>query len=94
MGMAVAGQILPIVGGIGFEPTTFPMSTECSKPSELTTLNGSFKTTSGPFMIKATHDWCWPFRAHGGTRTPMPESTTPSRWRVYLFHHMRKMLAD
>ena len=25
------------MGGIGFEPTTFPMSTECSRPAELTT---------------------------------------------------------
>ena len=25
---------------------------------------------------------------HGEIRTPKPCSTTPSRWRVYQFHHM------
>ncbi|CCM10052.1 protein of unknown function [Cardinium endosymbiont cEper1 of Encarsia pergandiella] len=46
--IAVAWHILPVVGGIGFEPTTFPMSTECSKPSELTTPNDACKTRLEP----------------------------------------------
>jgi hypothetical protein len=29
-------------------------------------------------------------RARGEIRTPTPEGTTPSRWRVYQFHHVRK----
>ena len=29
--------------------------------------------------------------AQGGIRTPTPHGTTPSRWRVYQFHHLRKL---
>ena len=30
--------------------------------------------------------------AEGGTRTPTPEGTAPSRQRVYQFHHSRKKM--
>ncbi len=28
--------------------------------------------------------------AHEKIRTSTPEGTTPSRWRVYQFHHVRR----
>jgi hypothetical protein len=34
------------------------------------------------------------FRAHDWTRTSTPYGTTPSRWRVYQFHHVRVDLND
>tara|TARA_R110000868_G_scaffold44897_1_gene149414 strand:+ start:29543 stop:29737 length:195 start_codon:yes stop_codon:yes gene_type:complete len=30
------------------------------------------------------------FSAHEKIRTSTPEGTTPSRWRVYQFHHVRR----
>ena len=32
------------------------------------------------------------FNAEGGTRTRTTLVTTPSRWRVYQFHHFRKII--
>ena len=35
--------------------------------------------------------WTYYAGAEGGTRTPTPEGTAPSRQRVYQFHHFRTM---
>src|SRR5579859_1899278 len=38
-------------------------------------------------LVPETH-WCQYFGADGETRTPTGFPTTPSRWRVYQFHHV------
>jgi hypothetical protein len=48
----------------------------------------SMTETKKPALVKPERAFV--LRARGEIRTPTPEGTTPSRWRVYQFHHVRK----
>ena len=76
---------------VGIEPTTARLRIECSTTELLWR-----RTTSKPFgrlryptllLVRARR--CWPCEGNAlaRIRTATPFGTTPSRWRVYQFHH-------